>query len=162
MINKTLPVYDYGLTLNELPTEIALFFEIGNCEAKCKGCHSPFLWADSGAPVMDLGTHQLLQIIHRYDEKITAVVFMGGLSNGTPVKDALSIIKSIAIRYPTGLYTDSLHGIPKEGLTYLRWLKVGRYDDERGGLQTNGTNQVFYTNVNGEWKDETEAMFQYV
>ena len=44
-----IPVMGQGVTLTELPNEIAVFFEIGNCKQHCEGCHSPELWTDEGA-----------------------------------------------------------------------------------------------------------------
>ena len=37
------PVVSKGVTLNELPDKIAVYFEIGECVRGCKGCHSPHL-----------------------------------------------------------------------------------------------------------------------
>lgn len=162
-----LPVYDWGITLNELPTEIALFFQIANCTAGCRGCHSPFLWVNQADIELSyLDTAQLLEIIHRYKQKITAVVFMGGLSNGVEPTDAIKVIKSIAKRIPTGLYTDSLHNLNQDELLFLRWLKVGRYDSKCGGLNQQTTNQRFYERQFNkkkgvyEWNDKTECRFQ--
>ena len=42
-----------GVTLTELPNEIAVFFEIGNCKQHCEGCHSPELWTGRRSPMVD-------------------------------------------------------------------------------------------------------------
>lgn len=139
-----LPIVSYGITLNELPTEFALYFEVGNCQAGCEGCHSQHLWCGQ-SEVNEMGYHKIMQIIKSYKEKATAVVFMGGLSNGVEPHKAAELINKVAESVPTGLYTDSLHGLdPDVELSNVRWLKVGRYDKDLGGLASPYTNQIFY------------------
>ena len=36
------------VTFAEIPDEITLCINITGCPLQCKGCHSPFLWEDTG------------------------------------------------------------------------------------------------------------------
>ena len=42
--NMLVPVVDWGITFNEVPDKVAVYFELGDCNKHCKGCHSPELW----------------------------------------------------------------------------------------------------------------------
>ena len=148
-----IPVMGKGVTLTELPNEIAVFFEIGNCKQHCEGCHSPELWTDDGAQWLTVD--DLLEYIST-QRGITAVVFMGGTTNYDidPEEFLDKIVKPISKKYPVGLY----HGCidfpySREDLT---WLKVGRYIECQGGLASPTTNQkMFYKLPNGEWTNIT-------
>ncbi len=162
-----MPVINKGVTTNEIPDAIAVFFEIGNCWCRCEGCHSPELW-DSNHSKGTMTYEQILDYIYR---QITiganAVVFMGGLDNvGVFPHDFVKFVKclhSLGIR--VGLYTgrnknNINYGAMKEIQKYLTWFKVGEYDEFYGGLDKPQTNQVFYKkNKFGKWEDIT-SIFQ--
>lgn len=147
------PVMGKGVTLTELPNEIAVFFEIGNCKQQCKGCHSPELWSDSGADWW--GTEEIIKYI-KSQRGATAVVFMGGTTNYDIDPEAFleKIVKPISKEYAVGLY----HG--DHFFTYCRdnltWVKTGRYQEHLGGLASPKTNQkMLYKLPNGTWTDIT-------
>lgn len=150
-----IPVMQKGVTLTEIPNEIAVYFEIGNCKQHCNGCHSPELWSDSGA--WWLTVDELLEYI-RSQHGATAVVFMGGTTNYdiAPEDFLEKIIKPISKYYAVGLY----HGgefFDDYDASNLTWLKTGRYYDYLGGLSSPKTNQKFYYKApNGVWTDMTD------
>ena len=133
-----IPVMGKGVTLTEIPNEIAVFFEIGNCKQHCEGCHSPELWTAET------------------QRGITAVVFMGGTTNYEidPEEFLREIVKPISKEYPVGLYHGCIEfPYSRDDLT---WLKIGRYIECQGGLASPTTNQkMFYKLPNGEWTNIT-------
>ena len=64
-----------GIVFQEIPDEVTLSINISNCPCRCPGCHSKYLWADTGEP---LTTEVLDQFIRDYGTDITCVCFMGG------------------------------------------------------------------------------------
>lgn len=144
-----IPIMGKGVTLTEIPNEIAVFFEVGNCRQQCKGCHSPDLWTDWGADWW--GVAELLDYI-KSQKGATAVVFMGGTTNyDIDPRDYLEkIIAPISKEYAVGLYHgDETYSYDESNLT---WLKLGRYDEVKGGLDSPTTNQKFLYKVpNGKW-----------
>jgi hypothetical protein len=71
------------------------------------------------------------------------------------LKELLSHLKSIfgnCVGLFSGLNAMSDH----EGImSYLRWLKVGHYDETKGGLSNPLTNQRFYEILNSRAIDKT-------
>lgn len=147
-----LPVMGKGITLNELPDEVAVYFEIGDCKQQCKGCHSPHLWEHDGVEWLDL---EEIKAYIKTQRGATAVLFMGGTTNyGIEPKDFIeNIIKPLSKDYPIGLYHgDSPFYLDKSCLT---WIKTGRYIESQGGLTSPTTNQRMYYLVGDEWLDIT-------
>ena len=46
-----LKYYNTMVVFREIPDEITLAINITNCPCHCKGCHSQFLWEDTGTPL---------------------------------------------------------------------------------------------------------------
>lgn len=147
----TLPIITKGITLTEIPNRLSAFFEVGNCQVQCKGCHSPHLWIAKGATEM-----KAIDIL-RYakEQHADSIVLMGGLTNGLdPNRVIEEILRPLSIAYPIGLY----HGEdlkPQKAMKYLTWLKVGSYQEALGGLDKPTTNQRFYTKDKDKWIDTT-------
>lgn len=125
----------------EVPEEIALCINISNCPIHCKGCHSPHLWEDVGN-ILDI--YSLSQLINE-NEGITCVAFMGGDN------DPMTIYAlALWTRTATGLKTCWYSGNTKlpEHVPYidsvLDYIKLGPYDEKRGGLDFDTTNQQFF------------------
>jgi anaerobic ribonucleoside-triphosphate reductase activating protein len=130
---------NYDVVFQEVPDEISLAINITGCPHHCKGCHSPYLWEYFGDNLLD----NLDYIVSRYNGLISCVCFMGGDQNLYDLAAALQIVKA------HGLKTCIYSGIDDigifNGLTHsLDYLKVGHYDKQLGGLNSNTTNQHFY------------------
>lgn len=156
-----LPVITKGVTLQEIPGEIAVFFEIGNCKRKCKGCHSPMLQI----PLKKVHWTDIEEMVHYAElEKsrgATAIVLMGGTTNGILPLSLKVIIERLSKVLPVGVYsganvnsisTKFLLGIPE-----LTWLKAGEYREKLGGLASPKTNQRFYKRNGQGWEDITKT-----
>jgi anaerobic ribonucleoside-triphosphate reductase activating protein len=140
-----LPVVSHGITMNEIPGKVALYFEIGQCNQRCKGCHSEHLWRNcqqktSVQTMMDMAKEAKAN-------GADAVVLMGGTTNGIPMDDLLLTINYLSTILPVGLYSgsDSIRlALELVNMSFLKWLKIGSYVESRGGLASPRTNQMFF------------------
>ena len=174
------PVVHKGVTLTEIPGRIAVFFEFGNCNNNCIGCHSPELWESVDSHCYPNMT--ILDIIDyvkaQYEKGANAVVFMGGLNNCyvSIVEFHKLCSKLYGMNMDIGLYDGcrnvELNDIISIFLDYhegetptcmLKWIKIGPYISKKGGLDNPGTNQKFFEQsdtVPGYWSNMTEKYFQ--
>lgn len=155
-----LPVVNKGVTLQEIPGQISVFFEIGNCKQRCKGCHSPYL----SIPLAKVHWTEVTEMVHYAETEkargATAIVLMGGTTNGVVLEDLKKAIEILANVLPVGIYS----GAPVNSLTtkflmaipVLSWLKAGEYKEKLGGLNSFTTNQRFFVRVKDFWKDRTQ------
>lgn len=155
-----LPVVSVSLSLNEIPSHIAVAVELGNCKQHCRGCHSSWLSIplpkNSWMELEDL----MAQINKQVKQGADAIVLMGGTHNGIDPDDLVQAINILSYYAPVGLYS----GLPFEAAIHkklmsddvkLQWLKTGEYKSKCGGLTSANTNQRFYYKDNGEWTDVT-------
>ena len=124
------------ISLQEIPGEISLIFNITNCPHRCIGCHSKELWADLGT---DLSDSMYISLLEKYSKYISAVVFFGGEWDYDLVK-LLLIAKNFSLK--TCLYTGA-EDVNKEIKKQLNYLKTGPYISNLGGLDSINTNQKF-------------------
>ena len=144
-MDKTLlPLANHGITLAEVPSETALFLEIGLCEIKCLGCHSPHLTCRNCEFYTDEQVENLINSYLKNYPAITAVVFMGGLHNTGVDKQALRKLIE-RIRVPVCIYSGKEEDL-KELAEWnnLKWLKTGAYVARLGGIEDASSNQHFY------------------
>jgi len=137
------------IALQEVPDEISLIINISGCPHHCEGCHSQYLWEYTGNYLSD----DILVLIDRRREYVSCVCIMGGDYNIAELNYVMQCIKSKGLK--TCLYT-GLNYIPA-GLDMLDYIKIGEYKKELGGLDKLTTNQRFYKNVNGQYKDITNV-----
>lgn len=153
-----IPVVSTGITLNEVPGQIAFYVEIGECNRRCHGCHSPHLWeyVQHKTSLEDL----LRKILDAKEEGADAVLLMGGTTNGLTEGSLKAIIQAISCVLPVALYSGSDNiGEDMKYLTKtdLTWLKTGSYKKKLGGLKDPNTNQRFFVKKNGKIKEMTEV-----
>lgn len=93
----------------------------------------------------------------------TAVVLMGGTTNGIGPFDLAGIICKLGDILPIGLYSGMYgsfhyHAYLVEN-TSLQWLKTGPYQEDLGPLSSPTTNQRFYHRIQRGpetiWEDQT-------
>ena len=89
-----LKCYNFDIVCQEIPDEITLAVNISCCPNRCHGCHSPWLWEDSGEPMT---ADMLFPLIDKYSAAITCFCFMGGDAAPSEIQNLASEIKS---RYP--------------------------------------------------------------
>lgn len=145
----------YDIVFQEVPNEVSLVFNISGCPYKCKGCHSTYLWDYTGNLLCD----DCDTILNKYKNLVTCVCFMGGDQNIEELKKYLVLTKEI-YGLKTCIYSgsDSIETF-KSVMEYLDYLKVGKYDENLGGLDNPNTNQRFYK-INNEIMTDITYMFR--
>lgn len=156
-----LPVVDKGITLTEIPDHLTVFFEIGGCKCKCKGCHSPHLntpiCKDLYTSIVDMRTYAESQKA----KGATAIVLMGGTNNyGVTIEKLIGAIKELSKVLPVGVYSGLPCGASAsfvlKDIEELQWLKIGDYKEDLGGLDSPTTNQKFFARSPlGFWENKT-------
>lgn len=126
------------VSLQEVPGEISLIFQITGCPHQCPGCHSVELWKNTGNMLSELYFKKELS---KYKGLITCVCFFGG--EWAPVTLISLLEKSQAAGYKTCLYSGAVK-ISAELCSHLNYLKIGPWIEAQGGLNNKNTNQVFY------------------
>ena len=63
------------IVFQEVPDETSLAINITGCPCRCPGCHSPYLWADTG---IVLNAEAIDCLMAEHGAGITCVCFMGG------------------------------------------------------------------------------------
>ncbi len=123
----------------EIPDEITLAISISGCPIRCKGCHSQYLWADNGQP---LNTESLAALVQDH-RGVTCVCFMGGDNDPAEVNRLCRWTKeNTDIR--TAWYSGRDEQTEEVELKYLDYLKIGRYDEQAGPLNSPTTNQILW------------------
>lgn len=127
------------IVLQEVPGEISLALSISGCTLNCKGCHSPETFDLNFGEKLDFDKLDLL--IKKY-KHISCVLFYGGEWLIEELSSYLKYIKSKGLK--TCLYTGrDLSYFDKKFLKDLDYIKVGRYIEKLGNLNSNDTNQRF-------------------
>ena len=150
-----LKCYSYDIVCQEIPDEVTLAVNISCCPNRCPGCHSPWLWEDSGRPLDETLIEELME---NYGSAVTCFCFMGG--DAAP-EEIERMARWIHERWPqirTGWYSgkDTLpDGFDSSVLDYL---KLGPYIAELGGLKSPQTNQKFFKkSPDGVWEEHRFA-----
>lgn len=133
-----LKTLDPLVSLQEVPGEISLIFQITGCPHKCLGCHSLELWPENG---VDLTLSKFLDELSRYENFITCVCFFGGEWAKSSLIEYLEIAKAKKLK--TCLYTGA-NSIHNDFYQYLNYLKTGPWVQSLGGLDSKNSNQIFY------------------
>lgn len=150
---KKLKYTHYNIAFQEVPDETSLIFNISGCPHRCKGCHSQYLWKNTGHFLYK----NIRKILEEYNDMITCVCFMGGEQNITELLKSLLICKEFNLK--TCLYTGADEIEFPYMLELLDYIKIGHYDENLGGLNSPKTNQRFYKIENSELIDIT-SLFQ--
>ncbi|MAD74682.1 MAG: anaerobic ribonucleoside-triphosphate reductase activating protein [Rheinheimera sp.] len=136
---------DEQIVFQEVPGEVSLAFTIAGCPLGCKGCHSSYSWRDDIGCLLtpDYFSHRL----QSYQGLISCVLFLGGEWQPQHLLALLTLARTAGLH--TCLYTglDDVSADLKQQLTYL---KTGRWLQERGGLSSPDTNQIFTDLRTGE------------
>lgn len=135
----------------EIPDEITLAISISGCPIRCKGCHSRYLWEDVG----DELTEEVLSQMLKSHVGVTCVCFMGGDNDPAEVNRLAAWTKQhsdMRVAWYSG--RDEIAG--EIELRNFDYLKIGRYDAERGPLNAKETNQVLWRVRHTGEKDELE------
>lgn len=149
-----LKYYNTMVVFREIPDEITLAVNITNCPCHCKGCHSPFLWKDTGTPLTFNEVNNLIE----NNRGITCICFMGGDSNPYVVNSLAAYIREehegLKIAWYSGMEKIS-DEIDKVNFDFI---KIGPYIEEYGGLDKETTNQILFKVEDGKLIDITKKM----
>lgn len=131
-------IYKHDILFQEVPGEISLAFYVCGCPLQCKGCHSPELWTEKNGETLTPDFYQ--RLLERYEGYASCVLFMGGEWHLTQLNGFLHTARERSFK--TALYT-GLEEIPKVLEKNLDFVKLGPWREERGGLSSPTTNQIF-------------------
>ncbi len=131
--------YDFQVVFQEVPGEISLCFSISGCPLRCQGCHSPFLWKEGNGT--KLTSEYFKALLNQYSGFASCVLFMGGEWHHDTLIGYLQHAQNQG--YRTCLYTGQ-EEISSHICNHLTYLKTGKWDLSRGGLESKTTNQVFH------------------
>lgn len=149
-----LKYYNTMVVFREIPDEITLAINITNCPCHCKGCHSQFLWEDTGTPLTFNEVDNLIE----NNRGITCICFMGGDSNPYVVNSLAAYIREehegLKIAWYSGMEKIS-DEIDKVNFDFI---KIGPYIEEYGGLDKETTNQILFKVEDGRLIDITKKM----
>ena len=126
-----------SIVLQEVPDEISLAINISGCPHRCEGCHSKYLWEYKGNYISD----DIESLIEQYDGYITCVCFMGGDQNLEELNELCCTVHDYDLKccLYSGSDTLKLNEVP-----FFDYIKLGSYQQERGGLDSYNTNQRMY------------------
>lgn len=138
---RPLKYQGYAIVLQEVPDEITLAFNISGCPYRCPQCHSKHLWEYTGNY---LG-QDFDKVLSEYKDYISCVCFMGGDYNINELHDLCKRVKELNLK--TAIYSGADNIVIFEDFFndhIIDYIKVGPYDEKKGGLDKIGTNQSMY------------------
>lgn len=145
-----------GIVFQEIPDEVTLAINISNCPCRCPGCHSKYLWQDTGNP---LTPAMLDELIKEYVNDITCVCFMGGDSEPKSINSLAIYIHEEYPQLKVAWYSGRTripHNIKKSDFDYI---KVGPYIEHLGCLKSSTTNQRLYKKADGDDFEDITKLF---
>lgn len=145
---------DTKVVMQEVPDEITLAINITGCKNNCKGCHSSYLAQDIGE---DLSIERLTQL-GTEAEGITCIAFMGGDADPKRVNRLAKWVKEeldLKVCWYSGRDTIS----DEINLENFDYIKVGRYDEFLGPLNSRTTNQRLYKVIDSRLFDITNRFW---
>lgn len=150
---------NYCVTFREVPDEISLCINISGCKIRCMGCHSRYLWDEIGQ-YLDVSALKSLIEIHN---GISCVCLMGGDHEFKSILKLGKAIKKFGLKAAWYSGKDILED---EALEVFDYIKLGRFIESLGGLDSPVTNQrmlkiekdsiSIYSYKDKEWKYETK------
>lgn len=153
---------DTKVVFAEIPTEITLAINITGCPCRCPGCHSKYLWEDTGNPL----TTEAIEDLLRRNIGITCIAFMGGDSEPEELERLVRTL-STNKEFPVKIawYSGRSELKNPEIFKYLDYIKLGPYIEDFGPLNSINTNQKFYKiehtdNINPKLVDITSTFWK--
>ena len=138
----------------EIPDEITLAISISGCPIRCKGCHSQYLWADTGEEL----TTEVLSAQLESHIGVTCVCFMGGDQAPAEINQLALWVKSHT-DVKTAWYSGRAELTAEIETVNFDYLKLGPYDAENGPLNQRSTNQRLYRVDKGQRLEDITHRF---
>ena len=147
-----------GIVFQEIPDEVTLSIIISNCPCHCPGCHSNYLWTDTGTP---LDEKAIDGFVKEYGSDITCICLMGGDSEPSRINSLARYIKKNHHDLHVGWYSGRTRISRQIEHRHFDYIKIGPYLKHLGGLKEKTTNQRLYKIDNDfELKDITNAFWK--
>jgi len=133
---------NFDIVFQEVPDEITLAINISRCPNHCAGCHSPYLWADTGDTLDETVIDQWLAL---YGMAITCFGFMGGDAEPEQVEQLALYVRRVTDGKIKTAWYSGREALPTNcQLDAFNYIKLGPYMASLGGLSTPTTNQRMY------------------
>ena len=135
------------IVFQEVPDETSLAINITGCPCRCPGCHSTYLWADTGWP---LDAEAIDGLMDLHGDGVTCICFMGGDAAPHEVADLAAYVHRRYPRHKVAWYSGRQyipHNVDKQQFDYI---KVGPYIAHLGCLKDRTTNQRLYKRASGD------------
>ena len=141
-----------GISELEIPTKKSLVIYISNCQHRCRNCHTPYLHECYG----DLLRENFETIFNVYYEYFDVVCFMGeGKETEEDKKEMLDYCTFIHSREKkTALYCGRDCQI-ENWMEKFNYIKIGSYQEEKGSITKQTTNQKLFKKENNKYVDIT-------
>jgi anaerobic ribonucleoside-triphosphate reductase activating protein len=144
---------NYNIVFQEVPGEVTLAINLSNCPNRCRGCHSPYLQEDAG-DVLDKSCLEAL--LEKYGRAVTCICFMGGDADAQEIARLACFIQQKTCGQTRTAWYSGKACLPAGfALSHFNYIKLGAYIEQRGGLDSETTNQRFYRIDNGNMVDIT-------
>ena len=147
-----------SIVFQEIPDEVTLAINISNCPCRCPGCHSSYLWADTGS---ELTTDTIDSFMREYGSDITCIAFMGGDAEPGTVDILSAYIHRTYPAIKTAWYSGRQELAKEIDINNFDFIKLGPYQEDRGPLNNPNTNQRFYQVTNGKLVDITNKFWKH-
>lgn len=142
-----------SVVFQEIPDEVTLAINISGCPCRCPGCHSPYLWTDTGSALTD---SVIDGFMGEYGGSITCIAFMGGDAEPGEVDRLAAYVHRAYPTVKTAWYSGRAQLSPLVDLDNLDYYKLGPYLRHLGPLNSPTTNQRLYRKMeDGTWEDIT-------
>lgn len=147
-----------GVVFQEIPDETTLSINISGCPCRCPGCHSRYLWADTGEP---LTPEALDGIVRGYGADITCICFMGGDAEPEAVNGLARYLRGAYPEMKVAWYSGRSRVPGKVCKDDFDYIKVGPYIAHLGALNERTTNQRLYRRLpDGTFEDITQRFWK--
>ena len=134
---------DNQITTQDVLDEISLAISLSGCPLHCKGCHSSFTWDPKFGEIL---TDEKMENLILKNKYISCILFYGGEWQIERLLELIQIAKKhdLKVCLYTGLMLEEVKLTKPQLLNVLDYIKVGRWIEEKGGLNKKTTNQRFY------------------
>ena len=144
------------IVFQEIPDEVTLAINISNCPCRCPGCHSRYLWEDTGQL---LDTDAIDSFVLQYGNDITCIAFMGGDGDPKGVCLLAQYIREKHPQYHIAWYSGRIRIPAVVTITDFDYIKIGPFIRHLGPLKERTTNQRLYRIRHDGQKDDITERF---
>ena len=146
------------VVFQEIPNEVTLAVNVSGCPCRCPGCHSKYLWEDTGLP---LDKDSIDRLIATVNDHITCVAFMGGDADPKGIDQLARHIKEQHPELKVAWYSGRMRVPSEVNKDDFDYIKIGPYLQHLGPLNSRTTNQRLYRNTHDDsWEDITSRFWK--